>query len=52
MRGNFLREIWGDSERDNERKGKGKGNSGRGNWISGGFLRSTTRGVEREGEGT
>ncbi len=48
MAGNFLREIWGE-ERE-EIKGKGKGNAQRGRWISGGFLRSTARGVEREGE--
>ena len=47
--GNFLRNIWGgEEERGN--KGKGKGVPSRGNWISGRFLRSTTRGVERDGE--
>ncbi len=50
MAGNFLREIWGEDERENRGKGKGKGNQQRGRWISGGFLRTTERGVEREGE--
>ena len=54
MRGNFLREIWGNEEETREGKGGGKSsgsNSNTSGWISGGFLRSTTRGVESAGKG-
>ncbi len=50
MSGNFLREIWGEEGEESKGKGKGRGKEEGGRWISGGFLRSTTRGVEREGE--
>ena len=41
----FLRNIWGDDREERVEEGRGSNQSG--GWISGGFLRSTTRGVER-----